>query len=389
MSKKLPQGWKESKLGDIATYVNGKAFKPSEWSERGTPIVRIQNLTDENKPYNYYAKDDIPEKYIINDGDILISWSASLGVFEWNKGYAFLNQHIFKVIFDKIEINKKYFVYIVRDKLLEMERHTHGSTMKHITKGNFDKMSIVLPPLEEQERIVFILERAEDAIRKREESNRLLDEYLKSVFVDMFGDPVTNPKGWDKGTIRDLVVEVKYGSSKKADEFNGQFPILRMNNITYQGNWDFRSLKYIDLEEKEQEKYLAYKGDMLFNRTNSKELVGKTAVYREENPIAYAGYLVRVRANEKANTEFISAYLNSDYCKEVLQNMCKNIVGMANINAQEMQEIKIYMPPIELQNRFLQIVYGVEAIKKKNINSNKKLNNLFNSLMQRAFSGEL
>ncbi len=91
---------------------------------------------------------------------------------------------------------------------------------------------------------------------------------------------------------------------------------------------------------------------MLFNRINSKELVGKTAVYNQDTPIAYAGYLVRLRTNERANSKYISVFLNSPYGKLTLQGMCKSIVGMANINAQELQDIKIPIPPLPLQNKF-------------------------------------
>ena len=204
----------------------------------------------------------------------------------------------------------------------------------------------------------------------------------------MFGDPVKNPHKFHKVSIRDLVSEVKYGTSEKSGEV-GKYPILRMNNITYKGGWDFTELKYTDIKPSDEEKYLVKNGDMLFNRTNSKELVGKTAVYRRDIPIAYAGYLVRVRSNSENNTEYISAYLNSIYGKKVLLNMCKSIVGMANINAQEMQDIEILKPPLELQNKFAQIVEKVEDQKAKNEVSTIRLDELFNSLLQRAFKGEL
>lgn len=110
------------------------------------------------------------------------------------------------------------------------------------------------------------------------------------------------------------------------------------------GGWNFSSLKYIDLEEKELEKYLVHKGEILFNRTYSKELVGKTAVYRENEAMAYSGYLIKVKQGEKANSEFAYAYLNSKYGKEY----CR----YANINAEELKSIKIYLPPMQLQNEF-------------------------------------
>ena len=95
------------KLGEIATYINGYAFKPEDWDNKGRPIIRIQNLTNSSNEINYFSR-DIDEKYIVNKGDILISWSASIGIYEWTKEAAVLNQYIFKVVFNKVDINKKY-----------------------------------------------------------------------------------------------------------------------------------------------------------------------------------------------------------------------------------------------------------------------------------------
>jgi type I restriction enzyme S subunit len=162
-----------------------------------------------------------------------------------------------------------------------------------------------------------------------------------------------------------------------------------MNNITYLGYMNYDNLKYIDLEKSEKEKYLVKKGDLLFNRTNSKELVGKTGIFNEESEMAIAGYLIRVRLNQMANPYYVWGYLNSVHGKLTLENMCKNIVGMANINAQELQNIKLLIPPIELQNRFAEIISHIETQKQLVRQSLQKSEELFQGLMQRAFKGEL
>ena len=131
-------------LGQIASYINGFAFKPEDWGTSGLPIIRIQNLTGTNSDYNYYSG-EYPSQVEINDGDVLISWSASLGVYVWNRGKAILNQHIFKVVFDKKPILKNYFIYAVSQKLDALISQTHGSTMKHIVKSKFDKTPIAYP----------------------------------------------------------------------------------------------------------------------------------------------------------------------------------------------------------------------------------------------------
>lgn len=137
----MRKGWEYKKLGEVATFINGYAFKPDQWKESGTPIVRIQNLNNENAPYNYYDG-EVPDKVKIQNGDLLISWSASLGAYIWHGGNAFLNQHIFKVAFDKTDIDKFFLKYAVTSKLAAMAEQVHGATMKHIVKKDFDNTQI-------------------------------------------------------------------------------------------------------------------------------------------------------------------------------------------------------------------------------------------------------
>ena len=375
-------------LGDVADFINGLAFKPEDWETTGYKIIRIQNLTDKAKPYNLTNR-KIDSKFIVNPGDLLVSWSATLGVFQWDdEESAVLNQHIFRVIPDEKKVYKPFLKFALDQSVSTMDRHTHGATMKHINRAEFLNTPIHLPPLPEQKRIAAILDKADAIRRKRQQAVKLTEELLRSVFLDMFGDPVTNPKRWEKVTIRDLVSEVKYGTSEKAS-YEGKYPILRMNNITYKGGWDFTDLKRINLPEKELSKYLVQKGDILFNRTNSKELVGKTAVYRQDSPMVYAGYLIRVSPNQQNCSEYIAAYLNSAHGKKTLENMCKNIVGMANINAQELQEIPILKPPLDLQEQYNVTVQSVEAAKIKFQQAAYTSDTLFTSLLKRAFRGGL
>jgi len=156
-----------------------------------------------------------------------------------------------------------------------------------------------------------------------------------------------------------------------------------MNNITTDGYWDFTNIKYIDVGEIEKEKYVLRKNDLVFNRTNSKELVGKTAVYSCDEEVIIAGYLIRIRTNNFANPWYIWGYLNSKIGKLRLFNLCRNIVGMANINAQELQNIPILKPPLPLQNQFAEIVNKVEVLKEKYQKSLEELENLYGSLSQK------
>ena len=178
----------------------------------------------------------------------------------------------------------------------------------------------------------------------------------------MFGDPIKNPRGWDIVTVGDLVTEVRYGTSSPAIE-GGQYPYLRMNNLTYDGHLDLTDLKYIDVSDEEKEKCVVRKGDVLFNRTNSVELVGKTAVFDLPDEMIIAGYIIRVRLGERMLPAVFSQYMNLEALKDILRNMAKGAVNQANINAQELQSIKVYVPDMQLQKEFIEIKEQVDKSK--------------------------
>jgi len=286
------------------------------------------------------------------------------------------------------EIDLKYLQSWFKQNKQKLINQGRGVALKNLSATIVRNLKIPIPEnYDDQVRIAGILSRTEGLIEKRKKSIRLLDEFLKSTFLEMFGDPVRNEKGWERVKIRDLINEAKYGTSKPAR--GGQHKYLRMNNITNEGYWDFTSLKYIDMDNSEIKKYSLQKNDLVFNRTNSKELVGKTAVYNYTEEIVIAGYLIRVRTKLGISPWYIWGYLNSKAGKLRLFNLCRNIVGMANINAQELQDIPILKPPKELQNQFASIVEKVEAIKAKYQVSLEELEGLYGSLSQRAYKGEL
>ena len=290
---------------------------------------------------------------------------------------------------DKTILDVQYLYYFMSKYVDILRSNSIGGVIKYIKLGDLTEAFIPIPPLETQKKIVEVLDKAQGLIDARKEQITLMDELIQSVFYEMFGDPVANRKGWEVGTINDLTLKTQYGTSKKAHETNGEYPVLRMNNITYSGGWDFSSLKYVDLDENELEKYLVYEGELLFNRTNSKELVGKSAVYRKSKPMAYAGYLVKLKINPKGNAEYISSYLNSKHGKATLLNMAKSIVGMANINAEELKKIKINLPSVEKQNEFAKIVRIIENLKDVMHGSLENYEMEYQSIMQKAFNGKL
>ena len=184
--------------------------------------------------------------------------------------------------------------------------------------------------------------------------------------------------------IGDIVTEVKYGTSKPAVD-GGKYPYLRMNNLTYDGHLDLTDLKRIDILDNEIEKCIVRKGDVLFNRTNSIELVGKTCVFDEDEDMVIAGYIIRVRLKPVLLPIVLSNFMNTDALKKKLRNMAKGAVNQANINAQELQAINIYLPPIALQKQFATFVEVTDKSKLAVKQVLEKAETLKKALMQKYF----
>ena len=379
----LPKGWELTALGEAADNLDGMRV-PLNMSDRD----------QRHGEYPYYGASGVIDQIddFLFDGDYLLVAEDGANLLARSTPIAFLasgrfwvNNHAHVLSFNgkaSLSYLKRYLCSI------DISPFVTGSAQPKLNQKNLDRIEIPLPPLSEQKRIADILDKADAIRRKRQAAIDGLLQIPGSAFHAMFGTPVHNTKGWKIGTIRDLVEEVKYGSSSKASAV-GKYPMLRMNNITYEGTWNLSDLKYIDLDEKDLPKYLARKGDILFNRTNSKELVGKTAVFQEDIPMAFAGYLVRARTNELAHPDYISGYLNSPHGKATLRHMCKNIVGMANINAQSFQDILIPHPPIEVQLEYVRLLNGVRQSEKPLRRAFNESAFFFHSLVQRAFKGEL
>lgn len=342
-------------LGKHIDILSGYAFPSSGFNQKnGVPLIRIRDILSGRTETYYEGSYDL--KYLIKKGDLLVGMDGDFNREYWKGTDALLNQRVCKITPNPETLDKNFLYHFLQKELDKIHATTDVVTVKHLSVKKIQDIKIRLPSLKEQKRIAAILDKADGIRQKREQAIKLADEFLRAKFLDMFGTPANNIHRFPKGTIRDLVDSVNYGTSAKASIDSGEYPILRMGNITYQGGWDFTDLKYLDLSVKEKDKFLVKEGDLLFNRTNSKELVGKTAVYEEDRPMAFAGYLIRVRPNSIGNNYYIAGYLNSTHGKITLMNMCKSIVGMANINAQELQNIEILIPPKHLQDEY-EIIY--------------------------------
>ncbi|TFH43173.1 MAG: restriction endonuclease subunit S, partial [ANME-2 cluster archaeon] len=189
---KIPEDWNVYGLFETGEYINGKAFKPSEWKEEGTTIIRIQNLTNIDSKFNYY-NGDIKEKYIVQKGDLLFPWSASINVYIWKGERAYLNQHIYKII-PNGGVDKKFLYYMLLKQIKHMEKISHGTTMKHITKKNLEKMMIPIPTLDEQYSIVKILEILDTMIEKQIDNLDKLQVLKKKLTNEFISGKLIIPK---------------------------------------------------------------------------------------------------------------------------------------------------------------------------------------------------
>ena len=265
-----------------------------------------------------------------------------------------------------------YLYYFMEDYVKELRKQAIGGVIKYIKLGNLTEAVITVPSIDRQKEIVEVLKKVGNILENYSKKLCQLDVLIKARFVELFGDPIKNPKGWEIVTIGDVVTEVRYGTSKPAVE-GGKYPYLRMNNLTADGHLDLNDLKYIDIPDDEIEKCVVRKGDILFNRTNSIELVGKTAVFDLPEDMVIAGYIIRVRLNERILPEVFSQYMNLEALKDILRSMAKGAVNQANINAQELQSIKVYIPDMGLQKQFIEMKEQVDKSKVITITTLKKL----------------
>lgn len=363
-------------LTDLCNPKQWKTVSTSDLKGAGYPVYGANGII------GYY------DKYNHEEPTILITCrGATCGEIHICQPKSYVNGNAMALDNLSEEINIKYLYYYLL--VFDFKNIITGSAQPQITKQGLKKLKVKYPQLEIQKKIVELLDKVQELIAARNEQIRLMDELIHSVFYEMFGDPLANPKGWEVGIIDDLTKKTQFGISKKGNKSKGEYPIIQKNNITYSGGWDFTSLKYIDLDEQEREKYLVHNGELLFNRTNNKEMVGKTAVFREIEPMAYEGNLVKLKVNSKCNPEYLSAFLNSAYGKVTLSNMTKGIVGIANINVEELKSIRILLPPVMKQNEFATLVVNIEHEKHKLNEALGTLKIIFNSIIQRAFRGTL
>ena len=357
-------------LGDIATYINGYAFRPEQWVTEGRPIIRIQNLNNENAEYNYFSG-EIDDKYIVTNGDILISWSASIGVYEWENNEAVLNQHIFKVKFDKEYIDRRYFKHIVGIALIKAVQYMHGSTMKHITKKYFDDIQIPVPSVDIQEKIANILDQAQELINKRKKQIQELDELVKSRFIEMFGDPINNPKEWEVKKLKNISTKILSGNTPKGGSevyVDEGIMFFRSQNV-WKNKLVLDDIAYIDKETHNKMLKSSLKNrDILMTKTGrintENSSLGRAAMFLGEDDSANInGHVYLIRLQKGEIIEFVLFILTTNEYRDYIRSVCVGGIDKRQINKEHLEEFPIIYPPIELQNQFATFVNQVNKLK--------------------------
>jgi len=392
--RKLPDKWKIIKLSDVANISAGGT--PSRnvqeyWKNGNIPWLKISDLKN---TYINHAEEKITQNGLDNSsakifpkGTIVYSIFATLGAVGILEISAATNQAIAGIIPKNTLIDTKYLYYC-----LQSEKNNILAKKSHATQDNINltilrNHEIPLPSLPTQKKIAAILEKAEKLREWRKEAYELTDRFLKSIFFEMFGDPETNPKGWKEGYLGDFFSDIRYGVSIKSG-IEG-YPIIGMNSITYEGRIDWNNLSKVKLTQDNFQKERLNKHDLLFNRTNAFDLVGKTGIVNRDVDAVAASYLIRLRIDPSYEPYFVWGLMNSPYFKAIFSQRCKKAVNQANINSKELAAFPAIFPPLPLQQKYARVIQQVEAMREYQKQSKQHIENLFNVLMQKAFRGDL
>lgn len=373
-------------LGETARFINGAAFKPTDWEDEGLPIIRIQNLTGTGEKFNLTTRQVKPE-LIVEPGDLLVSWSATLDVYRWAGPRGVLNQHIFKVL-PNAEIDPDYLFYALKNALAELSAKTHGSTMKHVVRGDFESTRVRMPPHAEQRRIVDILSRAEGIVRLRREAEKKAAELIPALFLDMFGDPTTNPKGWSVVRLGDCLAEPPIlGTMAKPSSVAGRWLDLRVANIQG-GQLTLSDKKWIDLPSAQIERFALRAGDIVLARAiGSLDHLGKAVVVAPDGEWTFDSHLMRVRLDiTRLLPVVFKSFLESSGGREEFLKHTRRSAVQFNINGKELREIRIPLPPLNLQHEYLGRAEVVNSIQSQQSAASAKAQATFDALLAQVFS---
>ena len=308
-----------------------------------------------------------------------------MDIFTWYGKDAWLNQHIFKVVFDKIEINKNFFIYLIQNILEDMRKQVHGATMKHITKEKFDNILVPLPPLATQKRIADILDTADALRRKDQELLTKYDQLAQAIFIDMFGDPVKNEKG--KALNELIKVNPTKSEINVQDELLVSF--IPMNKVGENGEFNNEEIRNFS-EVKSGFTYFR-EGDVLFAKITPCMENGKGAIARNlKNGIGFGSTEFHVfRPNEILNSEFLYHLTKLNNFRVFAEANMTGSAGQKRVPTDFFNKIKIDVSKLKNQEKFATAMAKLNEQKQQTIIQINNSTSLFSSLIQQAFNGTL
>lgn len=397
----VPENWVWVRLiGNVNSCLDGYR-KPINSSERAKRVGKV--------PY-YGATGQVGwiDDYLTNEHLVLLGEDGApfLDLLK-DKAYiifgeAWVNNHahILKSYFG--EIGNVFLMHYLN--MVDYKDYVKGTTRLKLTQGSMQLMPFPLPPLSEQQRIV---ERIEELFAKLDEAKERLQEVADSFAVrkaailhKAFTGELTkqwrlengvSDESWEEKTIGEICSSLKYGTSKKSSD-DGEVVVLRMGNLQ-NGEIDWSNLAYTS-DEEDIKKYLLKSGDVLFNRTNSPELVGKTSIYRGEMPAIYAGYLIKLDYEKNIVVgDYLNYYLNSSKAKEYYMQVKTDGVSQSNINAKKIGEFEIPLPTLSEQNEIVRLIDDLLARERAAQQATEQalasIDLMKKSILARAFRGEL
>ena len=371
-------------LSDICEIIMGQSPSSDSYNVKGQGLPFFQGNADFGKLYpSVRLWCNCPIKKA-EAGDLLVSVRAPIGAVNLANQKCCIGRGLAALRPYKDKCDAMYLYYLIKAGKNKLNWLGTGSTFKAITRSSLLSFNVPDYCIALQRKISGKLWSVDKLIHQRNEQLKLFNLLIQSRFLELFGELWVNDKGFPCYSVGQVAESVTYGTSAPASN-SGQYEYLRMNNLTDNGQLDLSDLKRIDMSDDQAEKYMAKKGDILFNRTNSIDLVGKTALFNLNNPMIIAGYLIRIRLSDKVNPVYFAAYMNMPYMKEKLRNMAKGAVNQANINSKELKSIQILIPPLSLQNEYCNFVLSIDKSKMAIQKSLDELETLKKSLMQTYF----
>jgi type I restriction enzyme S subunit len=393
--KVLPKNWTLIPLGDCCQIISGstpKRNKPEYWGG-DIPWVTPKDLSKLKTP----VLEDAPEKIteagykscsttLLPQGSILFSSRAPIGHVAI-AGRPMCTNQGFKSLVPNKFVHSPYLYWCMRQYASDVEALGSGTTFKEVSKGIVERFKIPLPPLEEQRRIAAILDKADEVRRKRKEAIRLTEELLKSTFLDLFGDPVTNPKGWDITELQNVCHRVTDGTHQPPHWADEGIPFLFVSNII-NGEIDFKVSKYITEESWSEltSRCPIEINDILYTTVGS---YGNAALVRTKKHFCFQRHIAHIKPDSQSiEPEFLLGMMQSDSIRQQADKQARG-VAQKTLNLRELKKFTIFTPPIEEQKKYVKLRQGIEKQLSYYQSTLEESENLFNSLLQRAFRGEL